>query len=89
MKIRDLIPGMQFESILPDNPGVITYITQSQHPYFTTFQLVVWVMPKGEVMFDALDLEQELPTQPLPGSPEMWRENLGRVLKLTGQSRRL
>lgn len=85
MRVIDLHPGMEFESILPDQPGTITFIAMTDHPYYSNLTLVIWSMPKGEIMFDALHRHQELPSQPLPGSYEIWRKNLGRVLKLTGE----
>lgn len=86
VRVRDLVPGIQFESILPDEPGVITYIQRCPHPYYRGLELVIWIMPRGQVMMDALSMNQELPTEPLSINLFEFRENLGRALRLIGET---
>lgn len=70
MKIKNLVglEGAQFEVNRPGEiPGVATYIAQTNHPVFPGFTLVIWRMPDGSVLFDALTSEMELP-EPVEGS---------------------
>ena len=83
MRVNDLIPGMQFKSFLPEEPGVITFIiTHTLHPLYPELALVIWKMPNGGYSFDALDLRQELPYQPYPfNNPELLKQNLRGALQ--------
>lgn len=85
MRVDQLVPGMQFESKLENHPGTITFITSCPHPYYLLQRLVIWIMPGGQIMMDALLANCQIDMELLPGKSVVWRENLGRVLKLTGE----
>jgi len=77
MRVRELVPGMQFQD---PAGGVNTFMAQIHHPYYTTMELVIWRMEDGDVSFDALMAQQELLGKFLGGDQATWTENFRNFL---------